>query len=34
MSFLVDKHNHLLAGELERATAWGAEIAARVVQPR
>jgi hypothetical protein len=26
-SFLVDKHNHLLAGEDERATAWGAALA-------
>ena len=34
MSFIVDKHNHLLPGELDRATAWGADIAARVVQPR
>ena len=29
-SFLVDKHNHLLPGEAERATAWGASLAARV----
>jgi hypothetical protein len=26
-SFLVDKHNHLLEGEAERATAWGREVA-------
>jgi Flavodoxin len=26
-SFLVDKRNHLLAGEEERATAWGASLA-------
>lgn len=29
-SFLVDKHNHLLPGEAERATAWGASLVARV----
>ena len=33
MSFIVDKHNHLLPGELERATAWGADIAVRMNQP-
>ena len=27
-SFLVDKHNHLLEGEEERARAWGAALAA------
>ena len=27
-SFLVDKHNHLLEGEDERARAWGAHLAA------
>jgi hypothetical protein len=26
-SFLVDKHNHLLDGEADRATAWGREVA-------
>ena len=26
-SFLVDKHTHLLAGEEQRATAWGAALA-------
>jgi hypothetical protein len=26
-SFLVDRHNHLLAGEAEHAAAWGAELA-------
>ena len=29
-SFFVDKHNHLLPGEAERATAWGASLVARV----
>jgi len=33
-SFLVDKHNHLLPGELERASAWGADIAAHMLLPR
>jgi hypothetical protein len=27
-SFLVDKENHLLDGELDRAMAWGSELAA------
>lgn len=27
VSFLVDKENHLLDGEIERAEAWGAELA-------
>ncbi|NUR30174.1 MAG: flavodoxin [Catenulispora sp.] len=27
VSFLVDKQNHLLAGELERAQAWGKRLA-------
>lgn len=26
-SFLVDRHNHLLPGEAERATAWGLQLA-------
>ena len=26
-SFLVDKHNHLIAGEAERARRWGAQLA-------
>jgi hypothetical protein len=30
-SFLVDTHTELVAGELERATAWGQRIAALVV---
>ena len=30
-SFLVDKQNHLLPGEHERALAWGATLAAAVV---
>jgi hypothetical protein len=29
-SFLVDKQNHLLDGEVERAEAWGAQLAALV----
>jgi hypothetical protein len=29
-SFLVDKHNHLLDGEPERAEGWGRQLAARV----
>jgi hypothetical protein len=29
-SFLVDKHNHLLEGEADRATSWGRAVAARV----
>jgi hypothetical protein len=29
-SFLVDKKNHLLAGEAERAIAWGAALSAAV----
>jgi hypothetical protein len=29
-SFLVDKHNHLLEGEAERAASWGAALAAAV----
>jgi hypothetical protein len=28
-SFLVDTHTHLVEGELERATVWGATIAGR-----
>jgi hypothetical protein len=31
-SFLVDKHNHLLAGEAERAEAWGRALGAYVVR--
>jgi hypothetical protein len=31
-SFLVDKHNHLLPGEAERATAWGAALAATTLK--
>ena len=30
-SFLVDKHNHLLEGEAERARAWGAALASATV---
>jgi hypothetical protein len=30
-SFLVDKHNHLLPGEAERARAWGAALASRTM---
>ncbi len=30
MSFLVDRQNHLLEGEADRAVAWGAEVAAAV----
>jgi hypothetical protein len=30
MSFLVDKQNHLLAGEAERAESWGRSVAAHV----
>ncbi len=30
-SFIVDKENHLLDGEVERARAWGATLAARAV---
>jgi menaquinone-dependent protoporphyrinogen IX oxidase len=33
-SFLVDRHNHLVAGEADRATAWGALLAAPVVHWR
>lgn len=29
-SFLVDKHNHLLPGEAERAHAWGVLLASRL----
>jgi hypothetical protein len=29
-SFLVDKHNHLLPGEAERAEAWGRAVGAHV----
>ena len=32
-SFLVDKQNHLLDGEQDRAQAWGASVAALVDQP-
>jgi hypothetical protein len=28
-SFFVDKHNHLLDGETDRATAWGRDVALR-----
>ena len=28
VSFLVDKHNHLVAGEADRASAWAKELAA------
>jgi hypothetical protein len=31
-SFLVDKHNHLLSGEAERAEAWGRALGAHVVR--
>jgi len=31
-SFLVDKHNHLLTGEAERAEAWGRALGAHAVQ--
>jgi hypothetical protein len=31
-SFLVDKENHLLDGELDRAMAWGAELAAALAE--
>ena len=31
-SFLVDKQGHLLDGELDRARAWGAELASTAVQ--
>ena len=30
ISFLVDRHNHLLAGEEERAERWGASLAAKM----
>jgi hypothetical protein len=30
-SFLVDKTNHLVAGEVERAASWGAGLAAELV---
>jgi hypothetical protein len=29
-SFLVDRHNHLVEGELERAEAWGRDLCSRV----
>lgn len=32
-SFLVDKANHLVEGEADRATAWGAELAEAVFHP-
>ena len=30
ISFLVDRHNHLLAGEEEQAERWGASLAAKM----
>ena len=30
-SFLVDKGGHLVAGEVERAVSWGADLAAELV---
>jgi hypothetical protein len=33
-SFLVDRHNHLLPGELDRARAWGRELADALVAAR
>ena len=32
-SFLVDTHTELVAGEVERATAWGAQLAALLLKP-
>jgi hypothetical protein len=33
-SFLVSRHNRLVAGELDRARAWGAYLAALVERPK
>ena len=30
ISFLVDRHNHLLVGEEERAERWGANLATKL----
>jgi hypothetical protein len=32
-SFLVDKHNHVVAGETDRARSWGESLAAAVAMP-
>lgn len=32
ISFLVDRHNHLLPGEPERAASWGSQLASPVVR--